>query len=71
MSMTNLRSHVKINHKRDLKEVLKEQGREYVYAGGTSRGRGIVGISGIEVRNVGPVNTRKPKGYQKQEDNLY
>ena len=32
MSKTNLRTHMKLTHKRDLKDVLKEEGKEFVYA---------------------------------------
>ena len=58
MANTNLYNHVKITHKRALKDVLKEQGRVFVYS---ANGAKIVGISGIEVRNVGPSNPRKSK----------
>ena len=65
MSKTNLRTHLKLTHKRELGDVLKEEGLEYVYEMGVDdKGRPTrtaVGISGIEVRNVGPSNPRKSK----------
>ena len=64
MANTNLYNHVKITHKRALRDVLKEQGRVFVYSGAN-----IVGISGIEVRNVGPSNPRKSK-CPRQDDTL-
>ena len=64
MSVTNLQLHVKDSHKRLLREVMEEQGRKYVYSGKRTR----VGISGIEVMNVGPSNPRKEKVLRK--DNL-
>ena len=73
MNKTNLCTHMKITHKRQLKEVLEEQGMEFVYANesGTGRGRGgfrgnrIIGIKGIEVKNVGQIKVRERKGYKK------
>ena len=64
---------MKITHKRELKEVLEEQGMEFIYAyeSGTARVRGgfrgnrIIGIKGIEVKNVGPMKVRERKGYKK------
>ena len=64
---------MKITHKRELKEVLEEQGMEFIYAyeSGTARVRGgfrgnmIIGIKGIEVKNVGPIKVRERKGYKK------
>ena len=56
MSKTNLVTHVKQTHKRNLKDVLKEQGKVDVYSGAK-----IVGISGTVVGNVGPGKPRKPK----------
>merc|ERR1711974_340113 len=60
MSKTNLVTHVKQTHKRNLKDVLKEQGKVDVYSG---RGPSaiIVGISGTVFGNVGPGKPRKPK----------
>ena len=59
---------MKIIHKRELNEVLEEQGMEYAYAkiphGGGLRTM-IVGIKGIEVKNVGPMKAREPQGYKK------
>ena len=73
MSKRNLYGHVKDTHKRKLKEVLEEQGMEFVYAKGSGiyrgmggyRGDRIIGIKGIEVKNVGPTKVREPKGYKK------
>ena len=70
MTKTNLYGHVKDTHKRKLKEVLEEQGMEFVYAKGAGIGRGsgmnrIIGIKGIEVKNVGPIKVRERKGYKK------
>ena len=59
---------MKITHKRELKEVLEEQGMDYVYGKGSGAGMGsarIIGIKGIEVKNVGPMKVRKLKGYKK------
>ena len=64
---------MKITHKRELKEVLEEQGMEFIYAyeSGTARVRGgfrgnrIIGIKGIEVKNVGQIKVRERKGYKK------
>ena len=56
-------------HKRKLKEVMEEQGLEYVYAKvpvvGSGRNTRIIGIKGIEVKNVGPMKVREMKGYKK------
>ena len=73
MNKTNLCTHMKITHKRELKEVLEEQGMEFIYAyeSGTARVRGgfrgnrIIGIKGIEVKNVGQIKVREQKGYKK------
>ena len=68
MSKRNLYGHVKDTHKRKLKEVLEEQGMEYVYGKGSGAGMGsarIIGIKGIEVKNVGPMKVRERKGYKK------
>ena len=64
---------MKIIHKRKLKEVLEEQGMEFAYGKGSGNGRGrgghrgdrIIGIKGIEVKNVGPTKVREQKGYKK------
>ena len=60
MSKTNLVTHVKQTHKRNLKDVLKEQGKVDVYSG-SGPSAIIVGISGTVVGNVGPGKPRKPK----------
>ena len=41
---------------------------DYVYGKGSGAGMGsarIIGIKGIEVKNVGPMKVRKLKGYKK------
>ena len=69
MSKTNLWTHVRDTHKRKLKEVMEEQGMEYVYTKvpvvGSGRNTRIIGIKGIEVKNVGPMKVRERKGYKK------
>ena len=68
MSTTGLLTHVKIVHKRKLKEVMEEQGMEYVYGIGSGIGRSarmIIGIKGMEVKNVGPIKVRELKRYKK------
>ena len=69
MSNTNLYTHVKDTHKRKLSEVMEEQGMEFVYAkvsvAGSGRSTRIIGIKGIEVKNVGPMKVREMKGYKK------
>ena len=73
MNKTNLCTHMKITHKRELKEVLEEQGMDFIYAyeSGTARVRGgfrgnrIIGIKRIVVKNVGQIKVRERKGYKK------
>ena len=69
---------MKIIHKRELNEVMQEQGMEYAYAKitpGCKNGGGlstkIVGIKGIEVKNVGPMKAREPQVYKKLQVNRY
>ena len=65
MNKTNLCTHMKIIHKREINEVLEEQGMEYAYAKIPDGRSLIVGIKGIEVKNVGPMKAREPRGYKK------
>ena len=56
---------MKIIHKREINEVMEEQGMEYAYAKMPDGRSMIVGIKGIEVKNVGPMKAREPRGYKK------
>ena len=71
MNKTNLCTHMKIIHKRELNEVLEEQGMEYAYAKIPDGRTMIVGIKGIEVKNVGPMKAREPQVYKKLQVNRY
>ena len=62
---------MKIIHKRELNEVLEEQGMEYAYAKIPDGRTMIVGIKGIEVKNVGPMKAREPQVYKKLQVNRY
>ena len=58
---------MKIIHKRKLKEVLDKQGLEYVYGKGSGIGqsaRMVIGIRGMEVKNVGPIKVRESKRFK-------